>query len=236
MQIYLRQAHDYAAFGELAPAHARIDRLKSFWETLKEVFGERDFKGRKPKSTTVLNLACGFCEESRLISAFFSSGIPGIPTEQVKFFGIDYDKGAIETAITSSRALDPFFYSERFSLSINATFVCGDATNLDAYPEIPKEIDIMIVRHQFIARAPIEFEKMVAGALKRLKPTGLMLFTSFADSEQSLLTEMLNQLPCEILLAKENPHAVELKEKFKEGYIAIDKYICLVKRKDLKKV
>ncbi len=231
MEIYLRQARDYAAFGELAPAHARIDRLKSFWETLKEVFGERDFKTRRSQPTTVLDLACGFCEEARLLASFFSSGIAGVPTEQARVIGIDRDKEAIEAAIASSRALDPFFYSDRFYLAMNGTFLCGDATDLKAYREIPQEVDVILVRHQFIARDSQGFEKMVAGALPRLKASGRMLFTSFAESEQQELLEMLKRLPCETLSAKQNPHAVELKEKFKEGYIAIDKFICLIKKR-----
>ena len=170
MEIYLRQAQDYAALGPLAPAQARLDRLVSFWKTLSWVFGTPPPKCNTP-TINVLDLACGFCEESRIVASFFSSGIAGVPTEQVRLFGIDRDDGAIAAAIAGSLTHDPFFSPERYYLRMNGVFRSGDATKAETYRELPNAFDYIIVRHQFIARDAAQFEAMVKMALERLAPT-----------------------------------------------------------------
>lgn len=231
MKVYLKQDQEYAEMAQLASHQMKAERLGRFWEMLGWVLAKYPIpRGTGSSPVKVLDVACGVCEESRLISAFFSTGVAGFPSDGVELICLDSDLGAIQTAAASLDALDPFFYSPRFHIGMRAVFIHGDATLLDKMAEVPKELDFALMRHQFAVRSPDAVKKITEKVLLRLKARGVMLFTSFCEEEHLRLKKVLAEIPCEILLEKENPRALPIKETFLEGPVAIDKYVCLIRR------
>jgi hypothetical protein len=230
MEIYQRQAEEFVQLQIQAQARQRAERIRRFWETLRWGLEKNPLQRPENRPLHVLDLACGQCEEARTVGAYFSSGIPGMPTRAVRFFGIDKNPQAIHTAVLGSENGDPFYQSDAFYISLDSTFVCGDATHLEYYPELPEEIDFILVRHQFLIRAPEIFEQMLKKAFERLSSNGIVFFTSFSLMEHEALLKLVEYLGCEVLLAKKNPHALPIREPAPEGEVAFDQFVCVIRR------
>ena len=98
MLIYETQAQEYAEILQRAEAESRIERMRRFWRTLEVTFSRFPLAKPEDRPLVVLDLACGICEESRVVAAFFSTGIPGFPSSAVRLIGIDADFESVRTA------------------------------------------------------------------------------------------------------------------------------------------
>ncbi len=129
-------------------------------------------------------------------------------------------------------SFDPFFQSPSFFIDMRATFICGDARQIDVISEIPGTVDFVLMRHfQFAIRDPQAVKEILSKALNTLTRDGKVLFTSFCKAEHEVLINLLGELPCEVVFEGENPHAMPVKKETYQGQVAIDQFVCLIRRK-----
>jgi len=174
----------------------------------------------------VLDLACGECKEGYVLSAFFGGNQYGLPSDKVKIVGIDVDKSEIDRAIRRQQKPD---YSQKITTwhqPSNFEFICGDVTRLNQYPEIPQQVDVVIIRHQQISDNEQKWLQIFRQGLERITQGGFILITSYSDIEHQMLIEVLQKLPCQIVLNEKNPWARPLSHK----EISLDRNVVIAKR------
>lgn len=209
-------------------ASSRFARNRHFWETLKRYCGKAKFARQKTGKTRVLDLCCGTAEEASVLCAYFSSGTPDLPTDQVVFYGIDRDPAVI------ARAEENFSLASMGTMPITVMptgrFLSADATALTAIKDLPEHFDFILVRHQFVASDKENgthiWPQIFREALQKLSPQGLMLITSFSEIEHLWCKEALQTLPGKMVFAEENPEQITLGHK---DSIAGDKFVIGVK-------
>jgi len=121
----------------------------------------------------VLNLACGRADET---------GALGKALEPMKigfYLGIDLRPDAIAEA------------AARWALPDGEIgFRCGDAAATDRMRQLPA-FDFIFIRHQNYWHEPAVWDRLLGNALGRLKPSGLLVCTSYFDREHELLVAAL---------------------------------------------
>ena len=128
---------DIQRYLEIAAELKRTDqRNQQLWEALKKYFGQIKYKVPKSRPVHILNVACGECEEARVLTAFFSTGIFGYPSSNAKLIGIDRDEISIQKAknLLITPALSD--RTDAYIVIPHCEFIVGDATKLDQYAEI----------------------------------------------------------------------------------------------------
>ena len=201
-----------------------------FWNMLVSTVERAGYKPPpQERQTTILNLGCGKCEEGKVLSAFFGGENFGFSSENVKLIGVDINQKAIERATRNH--LMPDFSEEimKYVLPSNYEFIVGDATSLDQYQQIPKEVDVVVIRHQRISESEQTWTKIFQQAIQRVSRDGIIIITSFSDIEHEMLIKALQKLDCEIVINESNPHAKPLPDE----EISLDRNVAIIRKKSL---
>ena len=202
---------------------------KRFWNMLVSTVERVGYKPPQERQTTILDLGCGKCEEGIVLSAFFAGGNFGSSSENVKLIGVDIKEEDIERAISSNSSPDFSEKITKYVLPPNYEFIVGDATNLDQYQQIPKEVDVVVIRHEQISDNEQTWAKIFQQAIQRVSKDGIIIITSFSDIEHKMLIEALRKLDCEIVIDESNPYAKPLSHK----EISLDRNITIIRKKNL---
>ncbi len=200
---------------------------RRFWNMLVTEVSKTDYQPPQNRQTLILDVGCGRCEEGIVLSAYFGGGEYGFPSENVKLIGIDIKKEDIEKAIFSHQRPDFSEQVTKYVLPPNFEFIHGDATKLDQYPQIPDQVDVIVIRHQQISANEKVWMEIFQKSLEKLSPNGIMILTSFSDIEHKMLMEKLKELDVEVVVNERNPFAKPTKHK----EVSIDRNIAIVKRK-----
>ena len=194
------------------------ERRRKFWNTLVDVVQKSGYKVGRQRGARVLNLACGKCPESIVLSAFFGGNYFGFPSDDVELVGIDIKAEDIDEA-RSLAGTSPS----------NMKFVAGDATSLDTYEETQGKFDVVVIRHQNIANRNNGKEiwtKIFEQALSRLTDDGIIILTSHADEEHKMMIDAFRGLGGEVIVNQSNPFA----ERLSRPEIAVDKNVAVIKK------
>jgi|GEM_PF-3248493 SAM-dependent methyltransferase len=200
---------------------------KRFWNMLVTTVARSGYKPPQGRQTIILNLGCGRCEEGIVLSAFFGGENFGSSSENVKLIGVDIKQKNIESAIRLYSLPD---FSEKVTkhvLQPNYEFIVGDATNLNRYQQIPEEVDVVVIRHQQISDNEQTWVKIFQQAIQRVSKDGIIIITSFSDTEHEMLIEALRKLDCEIVIDESNPYAKPL------GHpeISLDRRVAIIRKR-----
>jgi len=205
------------------------DNRKRFWNMLVATVARSGYKPPQGRQTIILNLGCGRCEEGIVLSAFFGGEDFGNSSENVKLIGVDINQKAIEEAISLYSVFDFSGEITKHVLPPNYEFIVSDATNLDQYQQIPKKVDVVVIRHQQIANDEQTWVKIFQQAIQRVSKDGIIIITSLFDIEHQMLIEALRKLDCEIVIDESNPYAKPL------GHpeISLDRRVAIIRKKSL---
>lgn len=119
----------------LEGARVEGENNKRFWNMLVSTIARTGYKPPQGRQTQILDLGCGVCEEGVVLSAFFGGNDFGYTSDSVKVTGIDIKQGDIDRAILDHQKPDFSKPVTTYYLPSNFQFICGDATDLDKYPQ-----------------------------------------------------------------------------------------------------
>ena len=223
---------DYREMLISAGEHGKTGEI--FWNMLVDKVHQTGFELPQGKTVEVLDLACGACEEGRALNSFFGGRIyPGFSPD-VNLAGIDVDAESIENAKYNGRVWDE--QKRENYLPENMHFIVGDGTRLEDYPEIPKQADVVIIRHQQLVGDPDRLQeeseeiwrKIFSQAFERVRPEGIVIITSHDEYQNDYAKKVLESLSCEIVLDQNNPYARPKESR----YSVTDDHRILVVRKN----
>ncbi len=143
---------------------------------------------------SILNLACGRADETGALAAALAPAKIGF------YLGIDLRPDTIAEA------------TRRWQLTGGIIeFRCGSAADMDRMKLLP-EFDFIFIRHQNYWDDPATWDRILANAIARLKPNGLLACTSYFDHEHDLLKAALKTRGMEILCDIRHPASRALPE------------------------
>ena len=203
------------------------EERKRFWNMLVTEVAKTDYQPPQDRQAQILDVGCGKCKEGIVLSAYFGGGEFGSANDNVKLIGIDINKRDIDKAISGHQRTDFSQQVTRYVLPSNFEFIHGDATKLDQYPQIPDQLDVIVIRHQRILDNEEIWTEIFQESLNRLSPDGIMILTSFSDVEHQMLMEKLKELNVEVKIDETNPYA---KPTLHEE-VSTDRNITIIKRK-----
>ncbi len=204
------------------------DLRKRFWNMLIATVEQTGYRPPQGRPTKILDIGCGDCIEGSVLTAYFGGSTFGTNSENAKLTGIDLKGKEIEKAKQNYTSADFSKKITTYKLLPNFHFIAGDATHLESYPEIPKEADVVMIRHQEISANNQIWENIIRAAAKRLSPNGIMILTSFSELEHQMLVEKINELGLKIVLNKKNPYA----KKTAHPDVKIDNHVVIIKTKN----
>ncbi len=184
---------------------------KYFWNTLVAAVARSGYVPPSERITEVISIGCGIGEEVDVLSAFFGGQMFASISDQVHVIGIENDSRKM------SQALGEYQHKGH-------TFILGDATNLSDYPVIPEQVDVVMIRHHDPSNKAA-WEALFCQGLGKLDSNGILISTSYSSKEHQLLTDMLKEQDCSIVINELNPHAMPL--GIDEG--ANDKHILIAR-------
>ena len=195
--------------------------LVAFWNLLEDGLGRTGYERPNGEEIRLLNLACGPCFEGAVLASFFGrSGSPGGSRNTVRFFGMDLRGKEIDDAKRRYATTEKVFKGLGFpSLhesdptkpnQSSVEFFADDATRLVGYREIPKEFEIIFLRHQNVWHDRPVWGRIFGFALDRLTENGLMIITSYFDREHLIALDLIKKLGGQVLLTLENPDSLPL--------------------------
>lgn len=153
---------------------------------------------RAPESPTLLNLACGRADETGVLIQHLAPLSP-----RLFYLGIDLRPPEIQEA--RSRWLPSRLPGH------DLEFRAGDASRTDRMTLLPP-FDFIFIRHQNFWSDPEVWTRLYRNALSKLKPTGLLMITSYFDREHELATACLQQLRATKLIHLPHPASRPLKD------------------------
>lgn len=181
----------------------------SFWNMLATYVPRTGFQLPEGRRTKVLNLACGSCLEGRVLRRYFSgSDYYGIGFgRDIELVEIDHDPDEIKKAIANNS-------SRKGGLPENIRFLPGDARDLSGIPQVPKQIDVVLIRHQQLVGKPGQdpyvsqeiWTEIFSEAVQKVAPEGIVIISSYSGYEHEKLKECIKTLSCEIIIDERNPY------------------------------
>ena len=212
--------------GEVNPDQARSIELREdrarFWNLLVTYTPKSNFQVSCGEDLYILDVGCGICNEAIVLSSFFSGNGFEDFSSSVGILGIDLHEGLIESAKASVRLIN-----QGNEDRLIAKFVCGDATNLSQYPQVPDALNIIVIRHQELINGSKVWRSIIEETFSRLKANGLGIITSYSKEEQASLKLVLSDLDLQILVNEKNIHGRPTRV---EG-VTIDNFITIVGKK-----
>jgi|688.fasta_scaffold59021_6 SAM-dependent methyltransferase len=133
-------------------------------------------KWAAPLEPQVLNIACGRADETGILLETLAAHRP-----RCQYLGLDLRQAEIQEARRRwGRAI-----SSETKQDLQIEFRVADAASASALPE-GEVFDCVFIRHQNYWDAPAVWDLIFHHARMRLKPQGLMIFTSYFDREHEL--------------------------------------------------
>jgi len=204
------------------------DDMRRLWAMCERVVVQ---SGRVPGGTgsviNLLNLACGYCEEGAVLSAFW-----GRSGKRVRQFAMDLRHAEIDKARRRYAATERMFEAagggkiRRRDEGLDVEFIADDATHLVGYGEIPENYDVVFIRHQNLWHDRTTWQRIYEFALARIADNGLLLITSYFDREHLLALELLKSLGGEVLVSERNRNSRELSYPGK----SVDRHVAAICR------
>jgi SAM-dependent methyltransferase len=214
---------------------AEFDRSEFFGDDMRRLWAmcERVVvkSGRAPGGRrdvlNLLNLACGYCEEGAVLSAFWGRG-----GRRVRQFAMDLRHAEIDKARRRYAATERMFEAagitkiRRRDEGSDVEFIADDATSLVGYGEIPEHYDVVFIRHQNLWHDRATWLRIFEFSLTRIADNGLLLITSYFDREHLLALELIKSLGGEVLVSERNLSSREL------GYPgkSVDRHVAAIAR------
>lgn len=186
------------------------------WSLLSDIKKRANFTSPKSTPVQILDIACGVCREAELLIKFFGNGSPESDGQDVNLIGVDIDQSKIDAAIK---------FNSSNNFKNQTSFICRDATKLDEYPEIPDQVDLIMIRAQQISNSRQIWTEIFGQAIKKLTTNGIMIVTSYSNEEHQMLKDATKDLPFQIVIDETNPHS-----RISDGH-GPDMKVLVVKRK-----
>lgn len=166
---------------------------------------------RPDNPATVLNLACGRADET---GALFSSLAP---SSVGYYLGIDLLPADIAEATRRWG---------RPNAGSLVEFRTGDASITHRMKQLP-EFDLVFIRHQNFWHDGPQWDRLLENALHRLKPHGVLAFTSYFDREHALALASLATVGAEVHLNLRHPASRALDDAPGKS---VDRHLAIVTR------
>jgi hypothetical protein len=168
---------------------------------------------------SVLNVACGACDEAGTLSDFFASlgGGDGFPARTL-LVGTDVrDRELGEARRRFASRGDRAF-----------EFFKADASKLREHKQLREEFDIVFFRHQNLYNGRQLWHRIFEQALERLDRNGLLVITSYFDREHDLALRAFEDIGAEVVASVRNPASRPLVTPGK----SVDRHLAVLRRKD----
>ncbi len=199
---------------------------KRFWNMLATTINKTGYTPPQDRQTTILDLGCGRCDEGLVLSAYFGGNNFGSDSNKVKLVGVDINQEEINKAISSNEKPDFSEEKTKYALPPNYEFYCADATNLDSYPQVPQQADVVVIRHEQISADQDIWTRIFQTARDRVNPEGIILITSFSDIEHETALKALAQLDCGVVVNERNQFA----KPTNTPEVSIDRNVAIVRK------
>ncbi|MEO0414446.1 MAG: hypothetical protein AAF226_05785 [Verrucomicrobiota bacterium] len=211
---------------ELARGKFFSEDMHALWLMLEKALTKADRSPGLEDRIRLLNLACGYCEEGAVLSAFF-----GKSGKQVRQFAMDLRDHEIDRARRRYSATESLFRKagipriKQEGESNDVEFVADDATHLVGYGQVPSQFDVVFIRHQNLWHDKDVWRRIYEFALNRIEPSqGCLMITSYFDREHMLAIELLKNLGGKVLFSETNPRTRELDYPSK----SIDRHVAVI--------
>ena len=193
------------------------------WDLLHELV---DPAWRPDDTCSILDLACGRCEEVFVLSSFLASRMENLRPECVKFFASDIREGILMRGKESCAQTCRYFEHEvggKYS-PFRYAFRAGDATLPETWATFPEQFDVVFFRHQNMYHGMDIWTKIFANVLPRLKPNGRLIITSYFDREHTIALNVFKSLGAELIKTIRNPRSRILVTEGK----SVDRHIAIL--------
>lgn len=213
--------------------------------TFISVFERIGYELPKERSVEILDVACNDCPEKLILQDFFSGEnyINNKTSEfPAHFFGIDIDEEVIleeRKKLNEMREHD----SKLNDKILNIKLVSGDAQYLEKCRELPKEVDIVFIRHpQFVEKESYNgrevWQNIFKSSLKKLNQNGLLVVTfygltnNFSSTlefyDKEIFEEVIKNISgFEVLISEENSHSLK---EFSDIGLIKDAFVVVLRK------
>ena len=158
-----------------------------FFNLLVKYVPQSGYKSVKDNET-IVSVSCGLAQDALPANSYF--GRKSNITESSKnthYYGIDIDADQLKQA-------DIFTRDENDKKFPWLDLIKGDARKMSLNPAIPKNVDVVIMRHPHIWHDSGICANIIEDSLKILRPGGIMIFTTYFDFEKDALLEKLKPM------------------------------------------
>lgn len=164
-----------------------------FWRTLDHFIPKTPFTFSPDMDISVLNVACGSCSEAYSIDSYFGGREINERSTNVVQVCIDKKPEKIDAAIIENP-------HQRIK------FICDDLVAPKFPEEIPKDVDVVIIRHQESdSGEPKMWSSIFQSSLDRLTTNGIILITSSTYSQHKIMLRIMRRLGAVKVVDGENP-------------------------------
>lgn len=166
---------------------------------------------------SILNLACGACDEAATLGDFFASLRQGERPVKISLTGTDVRERELDLA------------RERFRRTEGREFEFfrSDASKLSAHKQLRERFDVLFLRHQNMYHGRTLWQRIFEQGLERLDDEGVMIITSYFDREHQLALEALDRLGVELITTQRNWKSRELDYPGK----SVDRHLAVLRKK-----
>ncbi len=166
---------------------------------------------------SILDVACGGCDEARTLSDFFASLRNGGPDTRTRLLGTD----------VRERELDEARERFRSTRERQFEFLRADASKLSAHAEMEREFDVLFLRHQNLYHGRTLWRKIFDEGLARLKDDGLVVITSYFDREHELALQAFRELGVDVVHTERNEESRQLVTPGK----SVDRHVAVLRKR-----
>jgi hypothetical protein len=168
---------------------------------------------------SILDVACGACDEAETLSDFFRNlrGGAGAQATATRLVGTD----------VRERELDEARARFRDGPGRAFEFFRGDASKLDSHRELAGAFDVLFFRHQNLYHGRTLWQRIFEQGLARLRDDGLLVLTSYFDREHALALEAFQKLGAEVVVTERNPESRALLTPGK----SVDRHVAVLRKR-----
>jgi hypothetical protein len=167
---------------------------------------------------SILDVACGACDEAETLSDYFRSLRDG---------GVD---GGAATRLIGTdvreRELDAARDRFRNRAGRSFEFFRGDASRLGDHRELLSDFDVLVFRHQNLYHGRELWHRIFEQGLARLRDDGLVVVTSYFDREHELALRAFRSLGAEVLVSERNHESRGLVTPGK----SVDRHVAVLRK------
>jgi hypothetical protein len=167
---------------------------------------------------TLLNLACGSCDEAQMLADFCArlAGPEARAPVPVHVIGADVRTPQLEEARARFRS----------SAERKFEFLAADASRLDEHRELPGAVDVVFFRHQNLFHGRRLWHRIFDQGLSKLSEDGLLVITSYFDREHELAIRAFENLGAELVASRRHAASRPLDTPGK----TVDRHLAVFRR------